>query len=68
MSDITKKHRITINYHCTETEQEATITVDYTRGKDSYKMELTTEFEPSVKEDTQDPMGFLGRLLESLKQ
>jgi hypothetical protein len=66
MSDITKPHKINVDYSCTETGQEASIEIEYTKGEDSYSAKIDTDFDPPISDETLDPMNILGKILNSI--
>jgi hypothetical protein len=66
MSDITNKHKVTIEYNCTETGQKALVEVEYTKGDKSYIADVKLSFDPEPSDETRDPMGFLRELITIL--
>ena len=58
MSDMTKAHKIKINYECSETGQKASVNIVYTKGEHSYNAEFSTKFNPPVEDGTKDQWVF----------
>ena len=54
---------IAVKYYCDETKQSMDIAIE---DKPEDGVELGVKFDPEVSDDTKDPCGIMGRLMDAL--